>query len=215
LLREKIEEQLEFGDADKRLFVSKLLTIIVLVLYIGTYLIFPFGYRAVPVDDVTLYQYQDITKDDLNLLEVKLLLPTQETFNSLESTEYSLVYSDYRSLSTEEYIKKYGSSSTIGDQIVLTSDTIGLVLNGRAFSQTLPVVMSTKAELGYDGEVQTGDILDTSKIYLDVEYENGEKKQYTMDSFTIEDTDDLIIRAGINTFTVKYAGETFLLAISA
>lgn len=179
--------------------------------------VIPFGYTAEIADETErLYQYQTITKEDLKVNEIWCRIPWD---NQPEVEDFSLGYKDYKKLSTLDYIRKYypTSTQTIGEQVVMGDDSGKLtviVKNNHSFTVDLPIIKAVSAEVGYEGACKPGDVLNPNSIYIDVKYEDGSQKRFTDSSFTLVNTEDLVLKQGFNNYTVSYAGEVFPLSVS-
>lgn len=192
-------------------------TVVLLSVWTITFsFIVPFGYRLETTSKEKVYQYQDLTKDDLTLESIWIRIPFD---NQQEEENYRIGYADYADLSTTDYIKKYQveDADTVGEQVVVGNEEgrITIILpSGRSFTSEIPMIKAKSVVLGYEGNCKIGDIVDPEKIYMDVTYEDKTEKRFTGGFFSILDTDDLVLKQGFNNFTVSYAGETFPLSIS-
>lgn len=212
-----ISNYLENLDATKvrNFWLGVTITLLTTTIILFSFVI-PFGYELEVVEGDTLYQYQDLTKEDLVLKEIWFRIPFD---NQPVREDYSIAYADYNELSTAEYIKKYNldNPANVGEQVVLGNKegklTV-LINKDHSFISELPMVKAKSAEVGYDGACHIGDVLDPSKLYLDVVYEDGSEKRFTDALFTVVGTEDLVLKQGFNNFTVSYAGEIFPVSVS-
>lgn len=204
-------------DSEKVKKFWTITTVVLLSVWTITFsFIIPFGYRLETTSTEKVYQYQDMTKDDLKLESIWIRIPFD---NQPEEENYRIGYADYAELSTTDYIKKYQieDADTVGEQVVIGNEEgkITVILpSGRNFTSEIPIVKAKSVVLGYEGNCKIGDIVDTEKIYMDVTYEDKTEKRFTGGFFSILDTEDLVLKQGFNNYTVSYAGETFPLSIS-
>lgn len=204
-------------DSEKVKKFWTITTVVLLSVWTITFsFIIPFGYRMETTSTEKVYQYQDLTKDDLKLESIWIRIPFD---NQPEEENYRIGYADYAELSTTDYIKKYQieDADTVGEQVVIGNEEgkITVILpSGRNFTSEIPIVKAKSVVLGYEGNCKIGDIVDPEKIYMDVTYEDKTEKRFTGGFFSILDTEDLVLKQGFNNYTVSYAGETFPLSIS-
>lgn len=204
-------------DSEKVKKFWTITTVVLLSVWTITFsFIIPFGYRLKTTSTEKVYQYQDLTKDDLKLESIWIRIPFD---NQPEEENYRIGYADYAELSTTDYIKKYQieDADTVGEQVVIGNEEgkITVILpSGRNFTSEIPIVKAKSVVLGYEGNCKIGDIVDPEKIYMDVTYEDKTEKRFTGGFFSILDTEDLVLKQGFNNYTVSYAGETFPLSIS-
>lgn len=204
-------------DSEKVKKFWTITTVVLLSVWSITFsFIIPFGYRLETTSTEKVYQYQDLTKDDLKLESIWIRIPFD---NQPEEENYRIGYADYAELSTTDYIKKYQieDADTVGEQVVIGNEEgkITVILpSGRNFTSEIPIVKAKSVVLGYEGNCKIGDIVDPEKIYMDVTYEDKTEKRFTGGFFSILDTEDLVLKQGFNNYTVSYAGETFPLSIS-
>lgn len=204
-------------DSEKVKKFWTITTVVLLSVWTITFsFIIPFGYRLETTSTEKVYQYQDLTKDDLKLESIWIRIPFD---NQPEEENYRIGYADYAELSTTDYIKKYQieDADTVGEQVVIGNEEgkITVILpSGRNFTSEIPIVKAKSVVLGYEGNCKIGDIVDPEKIYMDVTYEDKTEKRFTGGFFSILDTEDLVLKQGFNNYTVSYAGETFPLSIS-
>lgn len=196
---EKIEDLIDRRQDDMTKWILGA-TIITVFLFFTLYTVWmPYRYTVEATDGNQLYQYQSITTDDIKI--------TAKWF-----------FRDEEITDEEYHIGEYDERDETSGQVVVLDKEDGelkvTLKNGREISEKVDIIPAKSAELGYDGSSNINDILDESKIYIDVTYADGTTKRYMDGLFKVLKTDNLVLHQGFNDFTVDYAGVVFPLSVA-